>query len=375
MKQPVHTFILRLSLNSIIVLSLFFISAQARSQTSQTFVGGYGEMDYQNYSDGAVPRLDVSRFVLYLDHTFDLHWMFRSETEIEHVKIEGGAGGEIGLEQAYLDFHAKDWIGWRAGLMVLPIGIMNQTHEPNTYFSVLRPVFDQVVIPSTWREIGTGIYGDATKMLSYQLYLSEGIQPTAIGMDGTDPAKQEGWAGAATSDFLAGSDASHPSLSGKLDYKPVPGLTIGGSGYFERGQMQDVAHAFALGDLDVEYERGPVRARAEAAYITTGDAADTASVPPHIAGGYAELAFDLFSLWNQPQAKLYGFVRYELFQFERNPQMEASAASTWERHEAVIGGIAYKPMNELILKADYQWTNTDAPLERREFGLGAGYVF
>ena len=332
-------------------------------------------MDYQNYADGAVPRLDISRFVLYLDHTFDIHWIFRSETEIEHVKIEGGAGGEIGLEQAYLDFHAKDWLGWRAGLMVLPIGIMNQTHEPNTYFSVLRPVFDQVVIPTTWREIGTGLYGDVSKTISYQLYLSEGIVPTMIGMDGTDPAKQEGWAGAATSDFLAGSDASNPSLCGKIDYHPVPGLTLGASGYFERGLDHDISHAFALGDLDAEYERGPWRARVEAAYITTGNAADTATVPPHIAGGYAELAFDLLSLWNEPRAKLYGFVRYETFQFEQNPQMESVPTSTWERHAAVIGGFAYKPMNELILKADYQWTNTDAPLERREFGLGAGYVF
>jgi hypothetical protein len=357
-----------------LLLSILFCS-YAKAQSSQTFVGGYGEMNYQNYADGAVPRLDISRFVLYLDHTFDMHWMFRSETEIEHVKIEGGAGGEIGLEQAYLDFHAKDWLGWRAGLMVLPIGIMNQTHEPNTYFSVLRPIFDQVVIPSTWREIGTGIYGNASRTISYQLYLSEGIQPTAIGMDGTDPAKQEGWAGAATSDFLAGSDASHPSLSGKIDYRLAPGLTLGASGYLERGLQQDVSHAFVLGDLDAEYEHGPWRVRAEAAYITTGDAADTATVPPHIAGGYAELAFDLFSLWNEPKAKLYGFARYETFQFEQNPLMEPTPIATWERHEAVIGGFAYKPMNELILKADYQWTNTDAPLERREFGLGAGYVF
>jgi len=139
-----HNLVLRLSLNSIMLLFLTLAGTSVFAQTAETFVGGYGEMNYQNYSDGAVPRLDISRFVLYLDHTFDMHWMFRSETEIEHVKISSGAGGEIGLEQAYLDFHAKDWLGWRVGLMVLPIGIMNQMHEPNTYFTVLRPMFDRV---------------------------------------------------------------------------------------------------------------------------------------------------------------------------------------------------------------------------------------
>ncbi len=379
MTRPVHNLRLRLSLNSILFLLIFLlVSSRSFGQSTQTYVGGYGEMSYKRFDDGELPRLDIDRFVIYLDHTFDPRWTFRSETEIENVKIEGGVGGEIGIEQAYLEYRASDWIGWRAGLVVLPIGIVNQAHEPTTFYSVSRPLFDQIVIPSTWREIGTGIYGDASKTLSYQLYLTEGLHTNAITMNGLDPAKQEGSAGAATSDTLAGSDASHPALSAKLNYDQVSGLLLGASGYLERGYTQELSRAFVLGDLDAEYAHGPWRLRAEGAFINTGDASDFDGVPTEIAGGYGEAAFNLLSLIEKSKWELFTFARYESYSFAQMTPVDPEFLSTtiaWTNHKAITGGFAYKPMNGLILKADYRWTSTDSPYERREFGLGAGYVF
>jgi hypothetical protein len=372
---------LRLNLNKLIFL--FFIvypGPLAFGQSAGTFVGGYGEMKYQHFDNGDLPRLDISRFVIYLDHSFNNRWMFKSETEIEHVKIEGGAGGEIGIEQAYLDYRAENWLGWRGGLVVLPIGIMNQNHEPTTFYSVERPLFDQVVIPSTWAEIGTGIYGDASKTIRYQLYLTEGLKTQSITMAGLDPAKQEGSAGAETSDLIAGSDASHPALSGKISFQPMMGLEFGASGYVQRGYTQEFSRAFALGDLDAQYQRGPLRIRAEGAFINTGDASDFSSVPLKIGGGYGEIAYDLFSLFSEKKSELDAFVRYEQYAFQQREQAEIEGVllplpTEWSLHRAITGGFAYKPLNELILKADYRWTNTDVGLERSEFGIGAGYVF
>ncbi len=370
---------LRLSLNKLcFFLILLFLTTAAYAQSSQTYVGGYGEMHYEHYYDGEVPRLDIARFVIYLDHSFDMHWMFRSETEIEHVKIEGGTGGEIGIEQAYLDYSAKNWLGWRGGLLVLPIGLMNQTHEPTTFYSVERPLFDQVVIPSTWAEIGTGMYGHGTPTISYQLYLTEGLKTRYITMAGLDPAKQEGSAGAETSDLIAGSDASHPALSAKISYVPEFGVEIAASGYLERGYTMELSRAFVLGDVDVEYQHGPFRLRAEGAYINTGDASDFAGVPAKVAGGYGELAYNVFSLMGIKMAQLHAFLRYESYAFEQPTVVDTltnAPTSGWTPHEAITGGFAYKPRNDLILKADYRWTNTNAGLERREFGLGAGYDF
>jgi hypothetical protein len=368
---------LRLNLNKLVFLfCLFLASSPVFAQSSGTYLGGYGEMNYQHFDNGDVPRLDISRFVIYLDHSFDNRWMFKSETEIEHVKIEGGAGGEIGIEQAYLDYRATNWLGWRGGLLVLPIGIMNQTHEPTTFYSVERPLFDQTVIPSTWAEIGTGIYGNASRTISYQLYITEGLKTQAITMEGLDPAKQEGSAGGETSDLSAGSDASHPALSGKLNFQPMMGLEFGASGYFERGYTQLFSRAFALGDLDAQYQHGPLRIRAEGAFITTGDASDL--VPREIAGGYAEISYNLLALLEKSEAELHPFIRYESYAFAQIMPLDPEEIFTtigWTSHKAITGGFAYKPMNELILKADYRWTNMDVGLERREFGLGAGYVF
>jgi opacity protein-like surface antigen len=365
---------------SLLVAAIYLLVAatsEVRAQAVENYIGGYGEMTYHHYDNGDVPRLDIARFVLYFDHTFNNRWMFKSETEIEHVKIAGGAGGEIGLEQAYLDYHATDAITWRGGLIVLPIGIMNQLHEPVSYYSVERPLFDREVIPSTWREIGTGIYGNLLKALTYQLYLTEGLNTSGITMEGLDGAKQEGSAGAITSDVVAGSDASHPALSAKLNGTPATGLQIGISAYIQRGHTQDLLGSLAVADMDVEYASGPFRARAEAALVSTGDAADT-TVPTRIHGGYAEVSYNIMPLLSSAKSELIPFVRVEGIVFTAGGYSATGAnffgPSTYA-HNVFTAGISFKPLDELILKADYRWTNTDVGLERRAFSLGVGYAF
>ncbi len=378
MRHPAHGQLLRLSLNTISLALLFsLVSSTAFAQTATTFLGGYGEMAYHHYDNGDVPRLDIARFVLYFDHTFNNRWMFKSETEIEHVKIAGGAGGEIGLEQAYLDYHASDAINWRGGLIVLPIGIMNQLHEPVSYYSVERPLFDREVVPSTWREIGTGIYGNLSKGLTYQLYLTEGLNTSGITLDGMDGAKQEGSAGEITSDVVAGSDASHPAISAKLNGTPATGLQIGISTYIQRGHTQDLLSSLAVADVDVEYASGPFRARAETALVSTGDAADT-TVPTRIHGGYAEISYNIMPLLSSAKSELIPFVRVEGIVFTARGYSATGAnffgPSTFG-HNVFTAGLSFKPLDELILKADYRWTNRDAGIERRSFSLGAGYAF
>ncbi len=371
------SFLFRRSLNSIIALVFVLSASSASAQLRKDYVGGYGEMTYHHYDDGTLPRLDISRFVFYFDHFFNSKWSFKSETEIEHVKIEGGAGGEIGVEQVYLDYHASDRIGWRVGLLVLPIGIMNQTHEPTSFYSVERPLFDQKVIPSTWREIGMGVYGNLMTDVSYQLLLTEGMRPSGITFEGTDGGKQEGSAGELTSDNVAGSDASHPAISAKLNSSPIPGMQIGVSTYIQRGSTQALLHSFAVADADMEYSDGPLRIRLEGAIVSTGDAADS-SVPDRIQGGYVEVAYNVMPLLSPGKSELIPFVRYESYSFWQTNYSSASSSFSGAMsylHNAFTAGVSFKPLDELILKADYRWTNTDSPRERRGFSLGAGYEF
>src|SRR5881628_1012393 len=147
-----------------------------------TTVGGYGEVHYTNPTGPKTPPVvNLARFVVYLAHSFDERLAFRSELEVEDAKIEGGqAGGEVSLEQAYLDYRLGDWITLRTGLVLPPVGIINETHEPPTFNGVERPGFDTDVIPTTWREIGVGAVGTIPggSGLAYRVYLVNGLAPT-----------------------------------------------------------------------------------------------------------------------------------------------------------------------------------------------------
>src|SRR5881628_3384783 len=148
---------------------------QVLAAQERTTVGGYGEVHYTNPTGPKTPPVvNLARFVVYLAHSFDDRLAFRSELEVEDAKIEGGqAGGEVALEQAYLDYRLGDWITLRTGLVLPPVGIINETHEPPTFNGVERPGFDHDVIPTTWREIGLGAVGTIPggSGLAYRVYL------------------------------------------------------------------------------------------------------------------------------------------------------------------------------------------------------------
>ena len=150
-------------------------AAQAEDQEESTTIGGYGEVHYLNPSGPNTPAdVNVARFVVFLAHTFSERLAFRSELEVEDTKVEGGeAGGEVALEQVYLDYTLSPAATIRAGLMLAPIGIINETHEPPTFNGVERPAFDHDVIPSTWRDIGVGLVGSlpGSSGLNYRVYL------------------------------------------------------------------------------------------------------------------------------------------------------------------------------------------------------------
>ncbi|MDP4199177.1 MAG: hypothetical protein Q8922_05400 [Bacteroidota bacterium] len=357
----------------------------------QTHLGGYGEMTYKRPSVGDVPRLNLPRIVLYIDHDFSDRWVFKSEFEVENVKLERAAGGELGFEQAFLDYHANQHIGWRGGLILIPMGIINQTHEPNTFYSVERPLFDQQVIPTTWREIGTGIYGDITEGVKYQLYLTEGLQAADITMGGLDGGKQEGSAGDATSDLVAGSDASHPALSMKLDYLPLAGLRVGLAGYVQPNafaEMQPidtpmaVSRTLGMAILDARYEHGPLHVRGEVGFVHLVDSVVNPG-PKYFSGGYFEAAYNVLSLWPNHEAELLPFVRYEHMTAYRRAtgstlilegdNLVAGAGDIVT--SSFVAGIAFKPLDAIIFKIDYRITSIDGKADYKQFSLGGGFAF
>ena len=112
-------------------------------------LGGYAQIDY-NEPDGHVPgNLDVHRLVLLFGYKFSDKVSFLTEIELEHVK-------EVYVEQAFVNYSFSTAFNLRGGLMLVPMGYVNEYHEPPVFYGVERPGLDKYVVPTTWRELGIG---------------------------------------------------------------------------------------------------------------------------------------------------------------------------------------------------------------------------
>lgn len=369
-------------------LLLRMASVDRATAQESTTVGGYGELHY-NQPDGNKDNspvgasrgtLDFHRFVLYLAHAFREDLSFKSEVEIEHTKIEGGEGGEVAVEQAFLDWHLSSLLGLRAGILLPPVGIINQTHEPPTFNGVERPNVDHFIIPTTWRESGAGFYGTIAEGFSYQAYLVAGmLGKNFSGEEGIYEGKQE----------ALESTPVNPSLTGRLEAVPDPGIRLGGSFFAGNTNGGDAALGSATLKLfaaDLRYSVENLSIRAEAAIDMVSDAdrinnasRDSSGEMTRFAadqsyGWYAEGAYNIMPwICDRSDAQLSPFIRYERY----NTQSEVTgfaANPLYDRKEITLGA-TFKPTFDTAFKIDYQFLDNAAGQNSRQLNLGIGYSF
>src|SRR3954451_116622 len=190
-------------------------------------IGGYGEFLYQNFAasredeapSGLTDRVDALRAIIYVGYKFSDQVLFNSETEFEHGSTEDG--GSVAVEVAYLDYRIRPELGLRGALVLAPMGFLNEIHEPPTFLGTVRPETERLIIPSTWREVGIGMFGEG-KNFAYRAYLMNGFDATGFSADeGLREGRQDG-AEAAAENFGG---------VGRVDYIGVAGVTLGTSAY------------------------------------------------------------------------------------------------------------------------------------------------
>ena len=135
------------------------------SAFSNTTIGGYGELHYNNYEDSDA-KVDFHRFVLFFGHEFSDTVRFFSEFELEHSIAGDGKAGEVELEQAYVEVDINEEVSSKVGLFLIPVGIINETHEPPTFYGVERNGVEKNIIPATWWEAGVAFNYKPTGGLS-----------------------------------------------------------------------------------------------------------------------------------------------------------------------------------------------------------------
>jgi hypothetical protein len=357
-------------------------------------IGGYGEVHYNQQlssETGYNGSLDVHRMVMLLGYNFSSKTQFISEIEYEHVK-------EVYVEQAFLQHKINSFINLRAGLMLIPMGIINEYHEPTTFNGVERPLVDTRISPTTWREIGAGFSGHILPVsIKYQLYIVNGFSSynsaaTLSGKNGFRNGRQKG----------AESFVHTPNYTFKLEYYGIRGLNAGFSGYF--GKTESSLHngldksnqaAIARADssvvglnmigLDARYTLGGLQLKGQYYYsgitnssaynrftATNGKQNDLGS---SMQGYYLEAGYNIFRHLEKTKYELVPFVRME--NYDTHHATEGGLAKNKSYNNDVITtGLTWKLAKGAVVKADMQFVKSEAASSYSKIlSAGIGVMF
>jgi len=339
-----------------------------------------GYMDFHfNKVDNQPGVIDFHRFVIILSHSFSSRLRFVGELELEHAFVEGlEESGEIELEQAYIDFLLSRRLNIRAGMLLMPVGIINERHEPPVYNGVERPFVDTVIIPTTWFDAGAGIHGDLGRGVRYRAYV---VAP----LNALEFSAEEGIRGG--SQHGSNADVRNVAFTGRLEYLGVRGLTLGASIWTGESSFATprLDTSVRVGALDARYRRERLELRGQFAHVRIDDAARlndsigrTVGVPPNIAeamrGFYGEAGY---RVWNAgPARDLVAFVRYENFDTQFRMPEGYQPLKEFDR-DAWVTGITYYPDPDIAVKFDYVRLRNQSGVfpDRHQLNVGLGWWF
>ncbi|MCW8196191.1 porin [Proteobacteria bacterium 005FR1] len=335
-------------------------SAQGRD----TVIGGYGELHYNNLDNDLAggddkDMIDLHRFVIFLNHSFTDDVRFFSELEVEHSLAGDGKPGEVEVEQAYLEWDFAESHRAKAGLFLVPVGILNETHEPDTFFGVERNNVESKIIPSTWWEGGLGTSGELAPGWGYDLAFHSGLYMKDGKVGNVRSARQK----------VAEAKADDYATTGRIRYTGLPGLEVGLTLQLQNDVLQgeNIQGVSSIEGLLLEthvaYQNGPFLLRALYAQWDFDD--EIEELTPGAdkqKGWYVEPGYRISPQWGV-------FARYSLW------DTEAGGNGDSEYNETNVG-VNYWLTENAVLKADYQVQ--DAPSGASEFdgfNLGVGWSF
>ncbi len=354
-------------------------------------IGGYGEAFYTDYTanKGDLKNtVDLTRAVLYVGYKFNDWIVLNNEFEWEHASSGTGteAKGEVSAEFSTLDFFLHKNANIRAGLMLMPVGFINEIHEPVTFHGNRRPDVETIIIPSTWAELGFGLFGEVIPDLQYRMYAVNGMNAKGYSSAGIAEGKQEG--SHALAEDLA--------FVGRVDFRPkyAPGLTLGtssyvgdaGQGQWYMGKKANVLTQIYEGHVQWHWRGLEMRALGALGYIgnaglvsaqnlAINPTAKDAVVGSRNYGWYTEAAYDVMPWLLQDSTQyLAPFFRYERYNTLAAVPEGFVGDKTWDRW-IYQAGLTYKPIPNISIKADYRNIHSAGGGLPHEFNLGLGFIY
>ena len=350
-----------------------------RPSEGVTFAG-YGEMLLEKFADenesGAsqdpTTRLDALRAVLYAGYRFNNRFLFNSEIEFEH------GGEEVGVEFAYLDYLINDHLSLRGGMVLLPLGLTNEFHEPTVFIGTHRPSTERRILPSTWHENGGGIVGNYGQV-SFRGYIVNGFDATGFTSAGVRGGRQGG----------VEASAQDWGFAGRVDFTPVPGV-FGGVGLYHGGadqsRVEDGGQAIGVDTTITEFHgqaqlRGfDVRGLYALAHVdNAGPLSDALGldvddpIAERMQGGYVQVGYNILTQMRTPLSLL-PFVRIE--RVDTQNRVPAGYVRNLSRDTTIkTFGVEFKPIPNVVIKSDYDWVSEKAGTGRNQFSVNLGYAF
>jgi len=334
-------------------------ASSAMFTTKNTTIGGYGEMHYNNLEDqhgtNDRDRLDFHRFVLYFGHEFTDNLRFFSEFELEHSIAGDGQDGEIELEQAFIEYDINDHNRVKGGVFLVPVGIINETHEPNTFYGTERNPVENNIIPATWWEGGVMFSGEMAQGFAYDVAMTSGLN-TSMSSDYKVRSGRQKVSNAEAEDF---------AYTGRIKWTAIPGVELAATAQYQEDMTQsldDTAGSGTLYEAHAAIERGAFGLRAlYATWDLDGDGPKALGADEQT-GWYIEPSYRINQYFGV-------FARF-------NEWDNLAGNSTDTEYQQIDLGVNWWPHKDVVVKVDYQ--DQDAPTGKTEldgFNVGIGYQF
>lgn len=320
------------------------------------YIGGYGEM-HLNLNNGKDNEIDYHRFVLFFGKEFNQRTRFFSELELEHSLAGNGDDkpGEVELEQAYVEYDVNDSTKARAGLFLLPIGILNETHEPDTFYGVERNNVEKRIIPTTWWEGGVSLSGSIVDGVSYDVAIHSGLNNEEATIRS---GRQK----------VAEATANKAAYTARVKYTAIPGLELAVSGQYQDDILQgagDDEIGAGLIEAHAVYQKNGFGLRA--LYAQWNIDSDVESAALENIGASKQNGFYI-----EPSYR----INEKVGVFYRNSQWDTNAADSADSEVTQNDiGVNYWLAETAVLKADYYRQEKAGDLSGTGYNLGVGFSF
>ncbi len=367
-------------------IPLIFISTSSAQEKNELVWSGYGDLHYHDVIyENNIPhtpgRLNLHRFNLLADYNFNNRFSFHSEVSLNKTLLNSSESGDFFLNQAYIDWNLHPEFGIRGGLLLVPSGLTNLNREPTSFHGVVPPNVEKYIIPTTWSEIGIGIYGQTETDLNYKVYAMAGLKPGSItGASGIRDARQNGFQ----------SSTANIALASSLDYQMSSGFKLGASYYIStiRNRIEDnvgeripslEGSFFNLIEAHILYQKERFEAKGLFALSRILDVEDLNREFNNAAGqiqsgGYIELAYDILPfLKSDRKEQLFVFARGE--SYDTNFTTGNIPRNNEYLREELTVGFSYKPISKLIVKTEFQFLTSLGTKYVERLNIGVGYSF